>query len=65
MPLTILMMQGTLKAVWQLEPTIKSTFDYYRYSPITKFGDRTGCFKPEALLDFCEFIDNHENGNEI
>jgi hypothetical protein len=61
----IITVHSNLKYLWQLEQTIKGTFDHYRYRPSAKFGGQTECFKPEALLDICEFIDNYENGNDI
>ena len=49
---------GSLHAMWQLEQAIHTRVDRYREPSTVDFGGHTECFKPEALLDICEYMDD-------
>jgi hypothetical protein len=54
----LLTAKGTIYDVWQLEKEIQRTHSDHAYTPKHAFEGHTECFKPTALLDICEHVDN-------
>ena len=64
---TVLTTSGSIYEMWKLEQAVHNDTKVkdFKYISKTKFAGRTECYKPEALLEVCEYIDNEVNGNYI
>lgn len=52
---------GPLVEVFRLEQDLKNALHLSKVIPSGKFEGHTECFKPEALLDICEFVDDYND----
>jgi hypothetical protein len=50
------LVKGTLLEVYNLEQTLHSLYDEFRFNPQHKFGGHTECFKLDILKDVLKFL---------
>jgi hypothetical protein len=58
----ILSIGGHLRSLYLFEQNLMITFGRYRYVPKRLTDGCTECFRPKALLDLCEYIDDFVTG---